>query len=205
MVSPLTEVFNKETGQSGRIPAKSPEVFNKPRAGTVSASFCEGRTPGGQSSSSRLFTATVTIPTMPVSRKAPAGFGIVVAMVGLLFGYPLSFGPACWAVARGLLPESQTALIYDPMLRLRFGEPNILQGCISSYVSSFGVLAEIKTLSMSIVRNVSDGQLCGTAGRNWLVRVAMKSTSFRQPGKADLRLVPWKTHCRPMDVTLHRE
>jgi hypothetical protein len=49
------------------------------------------------------------------SRKPTAAFWITVALVAVLVGYPLSFGPACWVTSRtnsgaGLVPK-----IYRPI------------------------------------------------------------------------------------------
>jgi len=44
----------------------------------------------------------VVNPGMSDSRKkTSAGFWITVAVAAVLVGYPLSFGPACWILARG--------------------------------------------------------------------------------------------------------
>jgi hypothetical protein len=49
-------------------------------------------------------------------RKRPTvGFWITVALVAVLVGYPLSFGPACWLTDRDYLPERLFKEIYRPM------------------------------------------------------------------------------------------
>ena len=42
------------------------------------------------------------------SRKPTAGFWITVALVAVLVGYPLSFGPACWWLS------SPTPVTFNP-------------------------------------------------------------------------------------------
>jgi hypothetical protein len=55
---------------------------------------------------------------MTSDRKKPgvAFCATVVVVVGRV-AYPLSFGPACWLVARGMIPFSPTAAIYKPISR----------------------------------------------------------------------------------------
>ena len=50
---------------------------------------------------------------MTPDRKHPTpAFWITVALVAVLVGYPLSFGPACWLADRGRVPNS---IIYGPL------------------------------------------------------------------------------------------
>jgi hypothetical protein len=49
-------------------------------------------------------------------KKPPAGFWITVALVAVLVGYPLSFGPAIWLTARGYFRESAVQSFYMPIL-----------------------------------------------------------------------------------------
>jgi hypothetical protein len=43
---------------------------------------------------------------MTCDRKKPtAGFWITAALVAVLVGYPLSFGPLAWLITRDLVPE----------------------------------------------------------------------------------------------------
>ncbi len=53
---------------------------------------------------------------MTSSRKKPtAGFWITVALVAVLVGYPLSFGPACWWFAESEeFPAHEVSIIYLP-------------------------------------------------------------------------------------------
>ena len=49
-------------------------------------------------------------------RKPGAGFWIAVALVAVLVGYPLSFGPACSVASRGYVQEPTISSIYTPVL-----------------------------------------------------------------------------------------
>lgn len=51
---------------------------------------------------------------MTSPRKPAAGFWITVALVAVLVGYPLSFGPACWITSR--VGIGNPFLIYRPLL-----------------------------------------------------------------------------------------
>ena len=57
-------------------------------------------------------------------KKPSAGFWITVALVAVLVGYPLSFGPACWLVRREKLSRQATARIYNPLLWVIFNRHN---------------------------------------------------------------------------------
>ena len=52
-------------------------------------------------------------------KKPTAGFWITVALVAVLVGYPLSFGPACWISSRtNSTGETESALpvnLYQPI------------------------------------------------------------------------------------------
>ena len=50
------------------------------------------------------------------SRKKPVtGFWIAVALVAVLVGYPLSFGPACWIFSRIRFCSSTVLNVYRPL------------------------------------------------------------------------------------------
>jgi len=55
-------------------------------------------------------------------KKSSAGFWLTVALVAVLVGYPLSFGPACWIRARlGNAPKWEvTDSIFRPVLMAWF-------------------------------------------------------------------------------------
>jgi hypothetical protein len=58
---------------------------------------------------------------MTASPKKPgAAFWITVALVVMLVGYPLSFGPACWISSRVECGETAVSRIYQPVMRLSF-------------------------------------------------------------------------------------
>src|SRR4029077_8067590 len=54
-------------------------------------------------------------------KHATAGFWFTVALVAVLVGYPLSFGPACWVIGRKMLPVSAAAKAYWPLVLLQRG------------------------------------------------------------------------------------
>jgi hypothetical protein len=52
-----------------------------------------------------------------LSRKPSAGFWIAVALVAVLVGYPLSFGPACWISSRMNGGRSElVSRLYGPVI-----------------------------------------------------------------------------------------
>ena len=54
---------------------------------------------------------------MTSDRKKPGvAFWASVVLVVALVGYPLSFGPAVWLAARGVIPKSPVKWAYWPML-----------------------------------------------------------------------------------------
>jgi hypothetical protein len=56
---------------------------------------------------------------MSEERKQPtAGVWITVALVAVLVGYPLSFGPACWLIEDHYLSPGLVARIYRPLLQV---------------------------------------------------------------------------------------
>jgi hypothetical protein len=49
-------------------------------------------------------------------RKKPAvAFWATVALVVVLVGYPLSFGPACWLADGGMIPRELICQTYRPL------------------------------------------------------------------------------------------
>ena len=50
-------------------------------------------------------------------RKSSVWPWIVALLIGLPVLYVLSFGPACWLVARGKIPFAPTAAVYRPTSR----------------------------------------------------------------------------------------
>lgn len=74
---------------------------------------------------------------MPIPRKPTAGFWIVVVMIVLLVGYPLSFGPACWIGWRSQFGRKAVIVLYTPILWL--GESNgSVRSIIERYATVFG-------------------------------------------------------------------
>jgi hypothetical protein len=56
---------------------------------------------------------------MSEDRKKPtAGFWITVALVAVLAGYPLSFGPACWVSSYLYCGPAVINLVYQPLMRM---------------------------------------------------------------------------------------
>ena len=54
--------------------------------------------------------------SMTDRKKPSAAFWITVALVAVLVGYPLSFGPACWLADRGLIPTTAAVQAYHPLV-----------------------------------------------------------------------------------------
>jgi hypothetical protein len=75
---------------------------------------------------------------MTCDRKKPsAGFWITVALVAVLVGYPLSFGPWLWAVESGHLPRALVWFdrAYDPIRWLIERSPDSVQNGTNAYLS----------------------------------------------------------------------
>lgn len=67
-------------------------------------------------------------------KKPTAGFWITVALVVLLVGYPLSFGPACWWFSPETMPGISVAPIaYWPFGWAALNGPNWVTVAISRY------------------------------------------------------------------------
>ena len=64
-------------------------------------------------------------------------FWIIAGLVGLLAGYPLSFGPAIWLTARGYVNESTVQPVYLPFM-LATEEPEWLESAVTWW-GSLGV------------------------------------------------------------------
>ena len=78
-------------------------------------------------------------------RKHPsAAFWITVALVAVLVGYPLSFGPACWISSRigrdywrGRTCKKIVADTYQPILRFCWENDTVFANSFSRYASLF--------------------------------------------------------------------
>ncbi len=91
------------------------------------------------------------------SKKPAAAFWITVALVAVLVGYPLSFGPACWVCSR--VPQSSaswevTDFLYAPMLRAWWHAD---QGAIGNVISWYANLVANRNLT---VAKQLDGSFC---------------------------------------------
>jgi hypothetical protein len=67
-------------------------------------------------------------------KKPGVAFWASMAVVCLPLLYVLSFGPACWASSRGIVPYqfgvAAVESLYHPMLRLGVDGPDSVSGCI---------------------------------------------------------------------------
>ena len=64
---------------------------------------------------------------MTSDRKKPtAGFWITVALAGVLVGYPLSFGPACWISSHANVGAPIVNVVYLPMMWIRDVSPEFI-------------------------------------------------------------------------------
>jgi hypothetical protein len=83
---------------------------------------------------------------MTSDRKKPtAGFWITVALVAVLVGYPLSFGPACWAITRSIEPDDDPRIscsFYLPILWIWFEGPRPI-GRFFGWYASLGAPADV--------------------------------------------------------------
>lgn len=77
---------------------------------------------------------------MPQPRKKPtSGFWITVAIIAVLVGYPLSFGPACGLADNRLLPFSPIEFVFRPIVRFMMNGPNpVVRRAIIGYASICG-------------------------------------------------------------------
>jgi hypothetical protein len=72
---------------------------------------------------------------MTLRKKPTAGFWITVALVAVLVGYPLSFGPACWISGR-LQPSGRfVSVAYRPILRIWIVGPAWVETALGFYVT----------------------------------------------------------------------
>jgi hypothetical protein len=69
----------------------------------------------------------------PDHKKPTAGFWITVALVAVLVGYPLSFGPACWLTRREVLPFRPTAHFYGPIIEVASTGPGWIRVAVGWY------------------------------------------------------------------------
>jgi len=70
---------------------------------------------------------------MTTDRKPSAAFWITVALVAVLVGYPLSFGPACWLVSWTGRGSEFLPTIYHPMLLAWESGPHSLGDALLGY------------------------------------------------------------------------
>ena len=66
---------------------------------------------------------------MTSDRKKPGvAFWATVVVVVALLAYPLSFGPACWAVGRGFWKAEHAAILFRPLAVLTWRGPAWVAG-----------------------------------------------------------------------------
>jgi hypothetical protein len=70
---------------------------------------------------------------MTSNKKPGVAFWATSVIVVALVAYPLSFGPACWGVRRGLIPPQTAARVYGPILRQSGYFPGIAHRAIVAY------------------------------------------------------------------------
>jgi len=64
-----------------------------------------------------------------------AGFWITVALLVVLVGYPLSFGPACWISSRTNSGARSVQLIYGPICTALSHVPILFSSAVRQYVN----------------------------------------------------------------------
>jgi hypothetical protein len=72
------------------------------------------------------------------SRKKPGvAFWATVVLVVVLVGYPLSFGPWCWAISRSgeLHGPASESFFYQPILWMWWKSPQAIDKFISRYAN----------------------------------------------------------------------
>jgi hypothetical protein len=65
--------------------------------------------------------------------KPGVAFWATVALVVVLVGYPLSFGPVCWLSSRSEIGPDNVSAIYQPMLHLSFCGPSLVRRSLCWY------------------------------------------------------------------------
>jgi hypothetical protein len=75
--------------------------------------------------------------TSPRKKPTSAGFWITVALVAVLVGYPLSFGPVCWALDHFGTNGDMIAATYRPLLWLVVFGPAPVSGPILDYANLY--------------------------------------------------------------------
>jgi hypothetical protein len=71
---------------------------------------------------------------MSEDRKKPGvAFWVTVGLVVVLMAYPLSFGPACWAVENRMLPMGKTGRFFRPVARMAIYGPRPLSSMLKWY------------------------------------------------------------------------
>ena len=71
-------------------------------------------------------------------KKPTAGFWIIVALVAVLVGYPLSFGPAVWLADARVLNIEHVAKAFRPIIILSDDGPMIVRWPLDTYGSAGG-------------------------------------------------------------------
>jgi hypothetical protein len=72
-------------------------------------------------------------------RKKPGvAFWATVALVVVLVGYPLSFGPACWLMYREMLTPEDVYCAYRPVISAAWSGPSAVRRAVFSYAKWCG-------------------------------------------------------------------
>src|SRR5260370_27812230 len=109
---------------------------------------------------------------MSDDRKKPGvAFWATVVVVVVLVGYPLSFGPACWAVSHADLSENLVNIPYRPILSLHQHGPRWLRRWIHHYSLS-------------------------TSAHGWGLRTVIYLDTSEGPDGEDVELTEWRRLAR---------
>jgi len=86
-------------------------------------------------------------------RKQPGvAFWGAVVLVVILFGYPLSFGPACW-ISNYWQPSGQiVSVAYRPIIRAWFYGPGWFRRALESYVAVGANVSDINANPQGIIK-----------------------------------------------------
>jgi len=84
-------------------------------------------------------------------RKPSIALWITVALVAVLVGYPLSWGPAFWMVDLEVLPEKPIAILYRPIAAARH-LPDAIGLMLARYGAVFAPPSGAPACSRSLTR-----------------------------------------------------
>jgi hypothetical protein len=82
-------------------------------------------------------------------RKPSTAVWLTVALVAVLVGYPLSFGPACWIACREPHSTRCVARAYCPLVWAATDSPRSIQRALTWYAELFWPPFEFESVAFS--------------------------------------------------------